>query len=341
VMSDPLASVHFPGSTGEFLSWFSSDVDCMDYLAWLRWPDGFVCPMCSHLGGWRLGDGRFMCSDCGARTSVTAGTIFDRTRTPMTVWFHACWMFATQKDGVSAVSLQRVLEIGSYQTAWAMLHRLRSVLVRPGRDRLTGTVEMDETYVGGDEPGLRGGRAKGKKVLVGIAVERRQPTGFGRARLAVLPDVKIETLRGFLHDHIAPGSTVATDGLQVYKGIMSGYTHERTIASDTSLPGVHRVASLLKRWLLSTHQGSVDDAHLPGYLNEFAFRFNRRTSRNRGLLFLRALELAVAHDPVRYKDLVLNPEQRPRSRPPVPPPQRGHPTSVQRPVADRPWRQPA
>ena len=183
MMSDPLASVHYPASTGEFLSWFSSDADCMDYLAWLRWPDGFVCPMCSHLGGWRLGDGRFMCSDCGARTSVTAGTIFDRTRTPMTVWFHACWMFTTQKDGVSAVSLQRVFEIGSYQTAWAKLHRLRSVLVRPGRDRLIGTVEMDETYVGGDEPGLRGGRAKGKKVLVGVAVERREPKGFGRTRL--------------------------------------------------------------------------------------------------------------------------------------------------------------
>jgi transposase-like protein len=118
-----------------------------------------------------------------------------------------------------------------------MLHRLRSVLVRPGRDRLTGTVEMDETYVGGDEPGLRGGRAKGKKVLVGIAVERRQPRGFGRTRLAVLPDVKIQTLRGFLRDHIEPGSTVATDGLQVYKGIMSGYIHDRTVASDTSLPG--------------------------------------------------------------------------------------------------------
>lgn len=206
----------------------------------------------------------------------------------MTVWYHACWMFTTQKDGVSAVSLQRVLEIGSYQTAWAMLHRLRSVLVRPGRDGLAGTVEMDETYVGGDEPGLRGGRAKGKKVLVGIAVERRRPTGFGRTRMAVLPDTKIQTLRGFLHDHIEPGSTVATDGLQVYRGIMSGYTHDWTVASDTSLPGTHRVASLLKRWLLSTHQGSVDEAHLPGYLNEFAFRFNRRTSRSRGLLFLRA-----------------------------------------------------
>src|SRR5213075_619895 len=124
---------------------------------------------------WRLGDGRIMCAACGHRTSVTAGTIFDKTRTPLTVWFMACWLFASQKDGISAQSLQRALEISSYQTAWAMLHRLRSVLVRPGRERLTGTVEVDETFIGGDEPGLRGGRAKGKKSLVGVAVEVKQP----------------------------------------------------------------------------------------------------------------------------------------------------------------------
>src|SRR5262249_48614566 len=147
---------YYPGSTGELLAWFGSDADCLDYLEWLRWPDGFVCPVCDVPGGWRLGDGRFMCGDCGARTSVTAGTIFDRTRAPLTVWFNACWMFATQKDGVSALSLQRALQIGSYQTAWAMLHRLRSVLVRPGRDRLSGTVEVDETLVGGEEAGVNG-----------------------------------------------------------------------------------------------------------------------------------------------------------------------------------------
>jgi hypothetical protein len=121
-MSDPVEGLHYPASTGDFLARFRSDVDCLDYLCWLRWPDGFVCPTCDSTdGGWRLGDGRFMCSECGARSSVTAGTIFDRTRTSLTVWFHACWMFAAQKDGVPAQSLQRVLEIGSYQTAWAML----------------------------------------------------------------------------------------------------------------------------------------------------------------------------------------------------------------------------
>jgi len=145
----PRAGRHYPRSAGEFQAWFGTDADCLDYLDWLRWPDGFACPDCGHAGGWRLDDGRYECGGCHRRTSVIAGTIFDRTRTPLTVWFTACWLFATQKDGISALSLQRALEIGSYQTAWAMLHRLRSVLVRPGRDQLSGVVEAGETFIGG------------------------------------------------------------------------------------------------------------------------------------------------------------------------------------------------
>src|SRR5262245_48634108 len=226
---DPVEGLHYPGSTGDFLAWFRFDVDCLDYLSWLRWPNGFVCPTCQSTEvGWRLCDGRFMCSDCGARTSVTAGTIFDRTRTPLTVWFTACWLFATQKDGVSAQSLQRSLEIGSYPTAWAMLHRLRSVLVRPGRDRLSGTVEVDETFIGGPEPGLGGGRAKGKKVLTGIAVEVGGPRGIGRCRMAVLADASAESLNPFITGAVEPGSTVITDAWQGYSGLRSlGYTRER------------------------------------------------------------------------------------------------------------------
>jgi transposase-like protein len=268
---------------------------------------------------------------------VTAGTIFDRTRTPLTVWFHACWLFATQKDGISAQSLQRALEIGSYPTAWAMLHRLRTVCVRPGRDRLTGTVEVDETYIGGEEPGLRGGRQKGKKVLVGVAVERKHPKGFGRARMAVLTDASGQTLGGFVSGHIEPGSIVVTDGFASYPpATRAHYGHERIVGAKKELPGVHRVASLCKRWLLGTHQGSVEPEHLQGYLNEFVFRFSRRTSSSRGLLFYRLLQLAVDHDPVRYRQLVANPE--PKKTPPRPPSQRGHPPSVERPAANRPWR---
>jgi len=281
---------------------------------------------------------------CGGRTSPTAGTIFDKTRTPLTVWFMACWLFASQKDGISALSLKRSLEIGSSQTAWAMLHRLRSVLVRPGRERLEGAVEVDEAFIGGEEPGLRGGRAKGKKVLVGVAVERLEPKRFGRCRMAPLLDASADTLRGFLTDNVQEGARVITDGWQSYPSAAAGlYTHERVVGSASAetaklLPGVHTVISLTKRWLLGTHQGRIDAAHLASYLNEFVFRFNRQRSRSRGLVFYRVLELATAHDPVRYRDLIASP--RPQTRPPHPPPAtRGHPASLERPPANRPWRQ--
>jgi transposase-like protein len=331
---------------GEFQAWFRTDADCLDYLEWLRWPGGFACSGCGDHRGWRLGDGRFMCSACSGRTSVTAGTIFDRTRTPLTVWFTACWLFATGKDGISALSLKRTLEIGSYQTTWAMLHRLRSVLVRPGRERLAGVVEADETYIGGLESGLPGGRARGKKVLTGIAVEIREPRGYGRCRMLPLADASAASLHAFVKDHVEPGTRVITDGWQGYRGLEKlGYIHERRSQRAAQargedpgelLPAVHRVASLAKRWLLGTHHGSVDDAHLPSYLNEFVFRFNRRRSRSRGMVFYRVLQLAVAHDPVRYHDLIV--AQRPRAVPPMPPRRRGRPPSLERAPANRPWR---
>jgi transposase-like protein len=347
----PLAGRDYPRSVGEFQAWFASDADCMDYLEWLRWPAGFVCPGCGGGGCWRLGDGRFQCRGCGERTSVTAGTIFDRTRTPLTVWFTAVWLFATDKSGISALSVQRELELGSYQTAWAMLHRLRSVLVRPGRDRLTGTVEVDETYIGGVEPGLAGGRARGKKVLTGIAVEVGAPRGLGRCRIAPLPNASAKSLRAFLGDHVEPGAMVITDGWVGYRGLPDvGYGHDprnqhaaRDHGQDLDeiLPGVHRVASLLKRWLLGTHQGGVDPAHLPAYLDEFTFRFNRRRSRSRGLVFYRVLELAVAHEPVRYTDLVLTNRQVTASENRRPPTHdRSNPPSLDRLPANRPWRAP-
>jgi len=337
--------MHYPRSLGEFQAWFRTYADCLDYLDWLRWPEGFVCAECAHPRAWELADGRHECRECHERTSPTAGTIFDKTRTPLTVWFTACWLFASQKDGISALALKRALEIGSYQTAWAMLHRLRSVLVRPGRERLRGDVEVDETYVGGEEPGLRGGRQRGKKVLVGVAVEREAPKGFGRCRMVPIPDASAKTLRFFLLDHVEQGAKVITDGWSSYPGATKDlYVHEPlsgasgASGADASklLPGVHKVSSLAKRWLLGTHQGSVDEEHLAAYLNEFVFRFNRRRSRSRGLVFYRVLELAAAHDPVRYRDLIANPKPDRQQRPP--PRTRGRPPSLERPRAGRPWR---
>jgi transposase-like protein len=263
----------------------------------------------------------------------------------LTVWFTACWMFATQKDGVSAQSLQRALGIGSYQTAWAMLHRLRSVLVRPGRERLNGRVEVDETYMGGPEPGVRG-RGGRKKVLVGVAVEVHRPKGLGRCRVQPLTDLSAATLHSFVKAHVEPSATVVTDGWPAYSGIAQyGFTHE--VVNQTAmkrrgedpyalLPGVHRVASLAKRWVIGTHQGSVGPDHLEAYLNEFVFRFNRRASQSRGLVFHRLMQLAVGHEPVRYQQLLAEPRTTTRT-----PPGKGgwgQPQSLDRPPAGRPWR---
>lgn len=346
VVDGPRAGVHYPRSVGELRVWFATDAACLDYLEWLRWPEGFVCPVCNATAGWRMTDGRLRCKDCRSRTSVTAGTIFDRTRTPLTVWFSAIWAFATAKDGVSALGLQQTLEIGSYQTAWAMLQRLRAVLVRPGREKLSGRVEVDETYYGGHEPGLRGGRARGKKVLVGIAVEADEAGKLGRCRMRLLKDASAASLTPFVTEHVESGSHVVTDAWSGYPRL-SGASFEHEARNqraarqagedpDTMLPGVHRIASLFKRWLLGTHQGAVGHEHLQAYMDEFVFRFNRRSSRSRGMLFYRVLQLAVGHAPVRYRTLIANP--RPGSVSPTPPTARGQPTSLERPYPDRPWR---
>jgi transposase-like protein/ribosomal protein L37AE/L43A len=342
--STPQPGKHYPTTYGKFGAWFQKDADCLDYLEWVRWPEGFVCPDCESTEGWRLNDGRYKCGECGARTSPTAGTIFDRTRTPLTVWFHVCWTFATQKDGISALALQRNHGLGSYQTAWAMLHRLRSVLVRPGRELLSGTVEVDETFIGGSAPGDQGGRTPDEKALVAVAVERIKPKGFGRCRMVVIKNATTTSLRTFLKDNVAPGSTVITDGWQPYLGATADiYTHQRHVApgalAHQLLPGVHRVSALAKRWILGTHQGSMGDAHLQLYLNEFVFRWNRRKSRNLGLRFWRLLELAASHDPVRYHQLIKT--KRPSKMPRPPPKTRGKPASMEQSGIDRPWRTPS
>jgi hypothetical protein len=304
------AGVDYPGTWAALLEWFPDEAACLAYLDRLRWPDGFVCPRCGAVKGWRLADGRWSCGGCARKVSVTAGTIFHRTRTPLRTWFAAVWFVTSQKHGVSALGLQRALGLGSYDTAWAMLHKLRRAMVRPGRERLRGDVEVDETYVGGEEPGVHGRQTR-RKSIVAIAVEVHQPRGFGRARLQRVPDVSGASLVPFVCSVVEPGSVVRTDGWGAYNTLPDhGYTRSRTVLSASpdpahvSMPAVHRVASLLKRWLLGTHQGSVQPEHLDAYLDEFTFRFNRRTSRRRGLLFYRLLEQAVVTEPAPYRAIV-------------------------------------
>ena len=244
------------------------------------------------------------CRACEGETSITAGTVFEGTRKPLRTWFLAMWFVTSQKHGASALGLQRALGLGSYQTAWTWLHKLRRAMVRPGY------VEVDETYVGGEEEGTSG-RETYKKAIVAIAVEIQHPKGFGRIRVKRVRDVSSASLTPFVCQAIEPGSTVHTDGWKGYNDLPKrGYKREVTIlaASDDPahvvMPGVHRIASLLKRWLLGTHQGAVSNRHLDYYLDEYTFRFNRRTSTSRGLLFHRLMEQAASTARTPYRGLV-------------------------------------
>lgn len=299
----------FPRTYQEFRDWFPDEDACVDYLEALRWPDGFVCPACECGHGWRTTRRRlWMCSRCGRKTSVTAGTIFHRSHTPLSTWFAAAWFVTSQQNGVSALGLQGVLGFGSYETAWAWLHKLRRTMVRPERDRLCGVVELDETFVGGVAAGTDG--AGTEKVAVQVAVERLGPRKLGRVRFAVATRPGSLELVEFGCRTIEPGSVVRTDGARMLRRLADrGYTHEYVnvyASADKSkeLPGVHLVASLLKRWLAGTLHHAVSEKHLAYYLDEYAFRFNRRTSKARGMLFYRLLQQAVGADPHPLSELI-------------------------------------
>jgi len=296
----------YPKTLLELERRFCTEEGCVEYLAALRWPSGWACPRCAGTDAWSIRRARWLCDHCRYEMSVTAGTIFQDTHVPLTIWFRAMWQITSQKNGISALGLQRVLGLGSYKTAWAMLHKLRRAMVRPGRDQLDGVVEVDEAYWGGEETGVIG-RQTEDKLLIIIAAEE-DGNGIGRIRLRRIPDVTKASLHGFIGQAIAPGSTVRTDGWRAYLGL-EGYVHERQVQSHQEvgehlLPRVHRVIALLKRWLLGTHQGAIGPQHLDDYLDEFTFRFNRRTSKSRGKLFYRLAQQAVQTGPVPFAILV-------------------------------------
>ena len=291
----------YPRTLLEIESRFGTEEACLAYLAELRWPDGFRCPRCAHSEAWLTARGLYHCRRCRLQTSVLAGTIFQDTKKPMRLWFRAMWHITTQKYGANALGLQRVLRLGSYRTAWVWLHKLRRAMVRPGRDHLSGTVEVDETYIGGKRTGKRGRGAKGKALVVVAAQKDRE--GIGRIRLRHVADDSARSLEAAVRAVVEPGSTVETDGWSGYNGLWQlGYVHDvvrqGADVGEHPLTRVHRVDSLLKRWLLGTYQGAARATHLAYYLDEFTFRFNRRTSRSRGKLFYRLVQQAVAIEPV-------------------------------------------
>ena len=312
----PIGGTDFPTTWVQFLDWFHSEQACRDYLEKLRWANGLTCPKCGLISQVeRMSRGRLICPACRHQATATAGTIFDKTRTELRVWFAAIWYITSQKHGVSALGLQRVLGLGSYETAWAMLPRLRRAMVVPDRELLHGKVEVDETYLALTDRqnpiSAVGRKSNTTKVLVVIAVEMLHPKGFGRIRIRQINRGDYENLMPFIRASVRPGAVIHSDGSPSYKNLEdSGYGHRRTVylGSDTpaheSMPGVHRVASLLQRWIMGTHHGAVQPGQLDYYLDEFVFRFNRRTSRSRGLLFDRLLQQAVITKPVTYGRIV-------------------------------------
>jgi transposase-like protein len=299
----------YPKTIFEFEKQFSSEDACREYLCYIRWPDGFICPRCTCRKFWVTKRGQFRCSQCDSQVSVTAGTIFQDSRIPLRLWFEAIWHVVSQKQGVNAKGLQRVLGLSRYETTWTLLQRLRTAMVRPGRDRLIGPVQVDETYIGGPRTGKRGRGAAGK-TLVLVAVEVKDKH-MGRIRLHKVKDASGASLIPAVKESVQPKSEICTDGWQGYSQL-SASDYKHTIIRETAdvgenlLPFANRVTSLLKRWLQGTHQGAVRSSHLAYYLDEFVFRFNRRTSGSRGLLFYRLIQQTVNIGPIKAEDFRAN-----------------------------------
>lgn len=296
----------YPLTLIEFEKRFSTEESCRDYLFQLRWPNGFQCPRCNNRKSWPVTKVHYQCTKCNYQISVIAGTIFHKTHYPLTIWFRTIWWLTGQKNGASALGLQRMLGLGSYPTAWAWLHKLRRAMVTPGRNLLSGIIQADEFFIGGEKPGKRGRGAEGKTLIfIGVEINENR---VGRIRFQRISDASALSLKDAIVKNIAPNSTIQTDGWKGYTQLDTlGFRHEviskDNDVDDNLLPFCHTVVSLLKRWLMGTHQGAVSHKHLDYYLDEYTFRFNRRKSKHRGKLFMRLLENAVQIEPVPFKNL--------------------------------------
>jgi transposase-like protein len=301
-----VARPDFPRSIVEFQRRFADDAACLDYLAASRWPEGFRCPACCGSRAWVLARRHlWQCAACGHQTSVTAGTVLHGTRLPLSLWFWAAYLVTTHHPGISAKQLQRQLGLSRYETAWMVLHKLRRAMVAPEREPLRANVEVDEFFAGGLEEGLAGGRQRGKKALVGVAIEARGQ-GSGRLRLQTLSDASGPTLEAFVQATTAPGAIVHTDAWAGYNGLSDlGYDHRprsqrAAQPGEELLPRAHRAVSNFKAWLHGTHRG-VSTEQLPVYLDEYVFRHNRR--RTPMAAFQTLLGLTGRHEPTTYAQI--------------------------------------
>lgn len=299
--------MEYPKNLQEFDRLFPDDSSCLKFLEQVRWGDAFVCQKCSHNEFWQNATGLRQCRACEFKNSVKTNSIFEKSKLGLKLWFYAIWWIASQKNGVSALSLHRFLGIGSYESSWLLLHKIRSAMVFAERSQLQGHVEIDEAFLGGVSSGKRGRGSENKQLIV-IAAEFSGNKKIGRIRIQRSPDASAKSLESFINANIATGSDIHTDGWKGYSGVKDlGYAHHvvkaSTVDPDELLPRIGIVTSLLKRWLLGTHQGRLDIKHMDSYLEEFVFRFNRRTSKSRGLLFQRIVENSFKTEAMTYDKL--------------------------------------
>jgi transposase-like protein len=295
-MTDFNITEDFPKNEMEFSKRFATEKACYEYLFRAKWPKGFICPNCEHKSYWISSKYIHICTRCESHFSLTAGTIMHDTKKPITYWFKAMWWFTTRKSGVNAINLQDLLGF-SYVTAWSWLQKLRRCTIRKDREKLSGKVEVDEFFIGGQKPGKRGRGAAGKRIVV-AAVER-EGSKIGRIRLQVIDDCSSKSLTAFIDQNVEDGSRVVTDGWKGYDLDENRYDHHQVFLSKSkdkysALSGVHLVVSLVKRLILGTFQGRVDSKYLQNYMDEYVFRFNRRTSRSVGKKFMRIVQQAVS-----------------------------------------------
>jgi transposase-like protein len=302
---------NYPKDFQEFLAQFPNESSCWQYLISVRWQDGYVCSQCQSQKYWLTSKHKIHCSNCGSEFSITSGTIFQESKKPLLLWFHIMWWVVAQKTGASAYNLMDFMGFGSYETAWLWLHKLRRAMVRNGREKLSGEVEVDETYIGGDEIGTgKQGRGADEKSLVVVATECVGKR-IGRVRFRIIENASSDNLLPFIEDNVEQGSIVITDGWSGYAPLTEKkeYKHIPKVISGSGkqahelLPHVHMVDSLVKRWINGTHQGKISPKYLEYYLDEFAFRFNRKLSTHRGMLFYRLMQQAVTTPPMTHNNI--------------------------------------
>jgi Zn ribbon nucleic-acid-binding protein len=289
----------FPKTATEFEARFATEEDCRAYWIEARWGGKPACARCHSTRVWTERDGfLFECADCGHQTSLTSGTLLEKTRKPFKMWFRAVFEISTRRTGISAKDLQRIMGFGSYKTAWSWLHKLRAAMVRAEREPLGPFVQVDETLVGG-----KGGP---HKELVLVAAE-----ADGRVRLAHAENNDEGTIERFAECQIAADAQVVTDGLASYNDrSLDKRPHEAVVQTkqerreSDALQGCHWTTSLLKRWLLGTHAGAVRAKHLQAYLDEFAFRHNRRKTNGVGRIAARVIEQLVARQPLPMRKII-------------------------------------